>query len=216
MTNTGLSFTDLVVGYGTARVAGPLDGSFDAGQLHLITGPNGSGKTTLLRTLIGLLPSLGGRVERRSQTISYVPQLQDLDGGFPITCAEVVLTGHRAMPRRQAEASVQQALTAVGLADARKEPFFRLSGGQRVRVLIARALCADADIVALDEPTAGVDAQSSAALWSSAQQLAANGKLVLAVTHDVFRAPEVADRILILDHDGLRVVPTLPVPGGLR
>ncbi len=198
---TAIEFARLEIGYGTERVAGPLDGRLAAGRVHLLTGPNGGGKTTLMRTLLGLLPALDGRIDGTlGHTVSYVPQLGAIDLGFPVTCLEVVGTGlPLGIRRAERRSRAAESLEAMGLGDRARHSFARLSGGQRQRVFVARALCADARIIALDEPTAGVDAASSSAIWQAARGLADRGKLVIAVTHDLFRAPEFADRLLVLD-----------------
>ncbi len=204
-----MELAGLAVGYGGVRVAGPLDARFESGAVHLLTGPNGCGKTTLLRTILGFVPALGGAVSGvTGRAVSYVPQLGALDSGFPLTCREVVATGlplgtGRALRRR----STAAALAAVGIGDSARLPFSHLSGGQRQRLLVARALAADADIVTLDEPTVGVDADSVTALWQALRALAAAGRLVLVVTHDLFRGPEYADRQWVLDDAGLRERP---------
>lgn len=196
-----LRFRQLEVGYGGRRVAGPFDGCLQSGQLSLITGSNGTGKTTLLRTLLGLLPPLGGVIERpEGLTCSYVPHSGAQDPGFPVTCAEVVATGlPLKAPRRQRRDRSLTALHAVGLAALAERSFHQLSCGQRQRVLVARSLCAEAQLIALDEPTAGVDADSSEAVWETLRGLADEGRIVVAITHDHFLAPRFADQQLVID-----------------
>ncbi|MCA8958697.1 MAG: ATP-binding cassette domain-containing protein [Planctomycetes bacterium] len=196
-----LRLAKLEIGYGTHRIAGPLDRTLDSGAVHVLTGPNGSGKSTLLRTILGILPPLRGAVGGLDgRTASYVPQLATLDTGFPVTVEEVVGTGlRRRGPRRAARERIRAALAEVGMAQAQRRPFSRLSGGQAQRVLLARALCADAELVALDEPTAGLDDAAAASVWDLLSNLAARGRMVLVVTHDLQRCHAERHPVLVLD-----------------
>lgn len=199
-----IEYSELEIGYHGVPLAGPFTGTLKPGRVHLLSGPNGSGKTTLLRTLLGLLPVVRGGVRNGDQSASYVPQIGTLDAGFPVSCREVVATGlPMGTGRSQRGMLAAQALEVMKLGSYLHRPFAQLSGGQRQRVLIARALCADAQIIALDEPTAGVDAESSALVWQAVRKLADQGRTVLAVTHDLFRAPEFSDVVLVLDQGRL-------------
>ncbi len=199
-----IEYSELEIGYHGVPLAGPFTGTLKSGRVHLLSGPNGSGKTTLLRTLLGLLPAVRGGVRNGDQSASYVPQIGTLDPGFPVSCREVVATGLPMGTRRSQRGMLAaQALEVMKLGSYLHRPFAQLSGGQRQRVLIARALCADAQIIALDEPTAGVDAESSALVWQAVRKLADQGRTVLAVTHDLFRAPEFSDVVLVLDQGRL-------------
>lgn len=201
-----IRFSNLEIGYGRTRVAGPLDGALESGKAWAVTGANGSGKTTLVRTLIGLHPARAGTIEGgRGRAVSYVPQIGSMDDGFPVTVAEVVGTGGRGRKsRRERRAGIRDALEQVGMAAFASRAFFRLSGGQRQRVLVARALFADAEIVVLDEPTTGVDAAAADDVWGLVRKLADSGRLVIVVTHDLYDAPRHVDHTLLLDGDGLR------------
>jgi len=156
-----------------------------------IVGPNGCGKTTLLRTILGLIPPLRGSVDRdASLVISYVPQRDRLDTMLPITAHEVVLMGcaARAGALRRlhatAHAAAQMALSRVGAESLGSQLFRNLSGGQQQRVLLARALAAEPDVLVLDEPTAGMDIASEAAILGFLQDLnRTRGVTILIVTH---------------------------------
>lgn len=199
-----LRFEDLVIGHGNHAVAGPLGGLWESGRLWVLSGANGCGKTTLLRTLLGLQPALSGRVTGLgAHRVSYVPQRRDFDPAFPVTAAEVVSTGlRRSGIRRARKARIRDALEAVDLADMGPQPFFRLSGGQAERVLIARALVAEARVIALDEPTAGIDPAMATRVWELLATLASEDRLVIVVTHDLARADRYANDRLVLS-DGL-------------
>ena len=199
-----IEFCDLEIGYGRERVAGPLNDVWHHGSLIALTGPNGAGKTTLLRTLLGFLRPLAGSIARLDAVrVGYVPQLTRFDDGFPVTVDEVLGTA-RAADGRPTRDRREQVLAAVDMAAMRQCKFFELSGGQRQRVLLARALVGDADIVALDEPTAGVDRESAEAIWKLLRRTVDSGRSVVVVTHDLHRLPEFADRILELDGGVMR------------
>jgi manganese/iron transport system ATP-binding protein/manganese/zinc/iron transport system ATP- binding protein len=181
---------DLSVGYEPGRPV--LTGvSFEAvaGQIVGVLGPNGGGKTTLFRALLGELPSSGEVTV--SGSLASVPQGDRARLDFPVSALDVALMGaYGRTPwwRRIAPADRAAALAAlerVGLADRARSPFGALSGGQRRRVLVARALVQDAEVLLLDEPFAGVDAASEERILSLFDELAAEGRTLLVATHDV-------------------------------
>jgi ABC-type Mn2+/Zn2+ transport system ATPase subunit len=194
----------LVTGYAPGRPA--LSGvtfSLDAGEALAVLGPNGGGKTTLLRLLLGELPVMAGRcvVEGRP---AYVAQAGRARLDFPVGALDVVLMGAYARTpawRRLGRGERQRAramLDRVGLAAQAGARFGALSGGQRQRVLIARALLQDAPLLLLDEPFTGVDRPSEQLLDALLQELAAEGRGVMAATHDLEQA-RAWDRVLCLN-----------------
>jgi len=175
-----ISVRDVTFGYGDRPVVDGVSLAVEAGAFLGLVGPNGSGKTTLLELMIGLRRPDSGSVTLfgdpahefdDGERIGYVPQdVAGTSGEMPITVAEVVRMGrytHRLVGRfREADRrSVAAALDRVGIADLADRRVGRLSGGQRQRVFIARALAAEADLLALDEPTVGVDAESREAFY---------------------------------------------------
>ncbi|MGC3995310.1 MAG: ATP-binding cassette domain-containing protein [Propionicimonas sp.] len=188
------------------------------GELVAIMGNNGSGKTTLMRALLGLVPHLGDlslfgtplAQFHHWRRVGYVPQR----GGILVqqaTAREVVASGRlgRRRPFLPASAAdrraVDDALAEVGLADRTRYPFVRLSGGQQQRVLIARALATGADLMAWDEPLAGVDARTQDLLAGVAARLKAQGTTIVMVLHELGPFAELIDRSIVLA-DG-RVLP---------
>lgn len=161
------------------------------GAILGIVGPNGCGKTTLLRTILGLLPPLRGSVERRpGLTVSYVPQRERLDVILPLTALDVVMMGrsaHRGALARFGPAdheAARRALAQLDIEALAPRPYRSLSGGQQQRVLLARALVGQPDLLVLDEPTAGMDLGSEAAIVGFLRDLnQRDGVTILVVTH---------------------------------
>jgi zinc transport system ATP-binding protein len=199
--------------FGYADRAIVTDASFDIhrGDVVAMLGPNGSGKTTLVKGLLGLNDHLRGEVQlfgtplaefREHPRIGYVPQRHSLSTSVRATVAEVVSIGrlaHRRLwsPSRRGDAViVATALDLVGLADRAHEDVSTLSGGQQRRVLIARALAAQPDVLVMDEPTAGVDAASQQVLAAVLQRLAARGTTMLIATHELAALRDVVTRVI--------------------
>ena len=180
---------DVTLRHGAAVAVAGLSGEIAAGSMTAILGENGAGKTTLARAIAGLHPAASGRIERHGR-IALLPQLSALDRTFPASCADVAAMGlirsagaFRAFTRAETEA-VQAALAAVGMADFSGRPVGKLSAGQFQRVLFARLLVQDAPTLLLDEPFAGVDEPTAAALLDVIRGLHARGRTVIAVLHD--------------------------------
>ncbi|WP_336326344.1 metal ABC transporter ATP-binding protein [Halovenus sp. HT40] len=187
------------------------DGSF----LGLI-GPNGSGKTTLLHLLIGLKEPDSGSVELfgepmaefdDGERIGYVSQrATDRSGSMPVSVREAVLMGrypHAGLRRIDSEDReiAARALQRVGIADLADRPIGNLSGGQRQRAFIARALASEADLLALDEPTVGVDAESRTEFYNMLDELNDEGITIILIEHDVDILTEHVDSVACLNRE---------------
>jgi zinc transport system ATP-binding protein len=188
--------------------------SLAPGEFAALVGPNGSGKSTLLRLLLGLLRPGRGRVEMfggpptalddRSR-LGYVPQRGHLTPELPATVREVVVGGRLSAGRwwrrttTADRAAVDHALTAVALTDLAARPVTELSGGQQQRALIARALVSDPELLILDEPIAGVDAESQRLFRNSLVHLVAEHRTaVLLVSHELGAVADDLDRVIVL------------------
>lgn len=221
-----LAYRGCSIGYGETRVVHDANLVVHRGESVAVLGSNGSGKTTLVRGALrlatiqsGSLEVLGEPVERMRQRarIGYVPQRHTVATSVPATVREVVACGRlartspwrrlRPAARSQDARDVDRALDVVGLAGRADTPVAELSGGQQRRVLIARALTADPDVLLLDEPTAGVDAASQAALARTLGALRAAGTTLVLVTHELTALWDVVDRAVVMRdghivHDG--------------
>jgi zinc transport system ATP-binding protein len=214
MSTPVLAADDLSFDYDGVAALRDVSFSLGPGEFVALVGPNGSGKSTLLRLLLGLLRPGRGRVELfgrppaaltdRSR-VGYVPQRAHLAPELPATVREVVTGGRLSRGhwwrRRNADdrAAVEHALAAVALTDLGSRPVTELSGGQQQRALIARALVSDPELLILDEPIAGVDAESQRLFRDSLVHLVAQHRTaVLLVSHELGAVAEDLDRVIVL------------------
>jgi zinc transport system ATP-binding protein len=212
LTGPVVALRDARFGYqGESRVRADL--TIAPGEVVAVLGPNGSGKSTLVKGMLGLVEPLGGATEwfgrplhewRERWRVGYVPQRQLAASPIPATVAEVVRSGrvarngvlgrYRAGDRR----AVAAALATVGLSDRRNSPIGHLSGGQQRRVLVARALAAEADVLVFDEPFAGVDADSQEELAGTFRRLADRGVTQIVVLHELGPLDGLITRAIVL------------------
>jgi manganese/iron transport system ATP-binding protein len=193
----------VTAGYGDRIALSDVSLSVRAGSLLAVIGPNGAGKSTLLKLIAGLLEPRTGRVEVlgaapgvRARSVAYVPQAEAVDWEFPVTVGEVAMMGRYARlgfgrrPGRADRERVAAALETVGMAGELDRQVGALSGGQRRRVFLARALAADPELYLLDEPVTGVDATTQEELMDVLEAEARAGKTVIASTHDLVCAAQ--------------------------
>ena len=186
-----LSICNLTLGYDRHPAVHHLDLDLPAGSLTAVVGPNGAGKSTLLKALMGEIRPLNGRIDVGTSRIAYLPQLNEVDRSFPVTVEGFVAMGHwhraGALWRIDgtARARVGEALAAVGLNGFDRRPISALSGGQMQRVMFARLLLQDADLILLDEPFAALDARTAAELLEVVKRWHGEGRTVVAVLHDL-------------------------------
>jgi zinc transport system ATP-binding protein len=193
----GVSFS-----FGFRRVLEDVSLAIHKGDFLALLGPNGSGKTTLVKVILDLLPPERGQVflwERPAaeflewERIGYVPQkATHFDPTFPASAREVVAMALRSArpaarrPRREQEEAIRRALDLVGMDEHRDRPIGRLSGGQQQRIFIARAIVTGPELLFLDEPTAGVDAETQERFYDLLGRLnTAQGIAIVLVTHDI-------------------------------
>lgn len=213
MTTPVARLTGARFGYGGSDAA-RADLRLDTGEVVAVLGPNGSGKSTLVKGMLGLVDRHGGNVEwfgqpfkalRERWRVGYVPQRGLAASPIPATLEEVVRSGRVARDgllgryRSADRKAVADAIAAVGLNDRRRVPVRELSGGQQRRALVARALAAEAGVLVLDEPFAGVDRESQEALAVTFQNLAARGVTLIIVLHELGPLEDVVTRTVCLE-----------------
>lgn len=209
--STALDCRDVCIDIEATCILSNVSLAVEPGQFVAVLGANGSGKTTLMRAMLGLLPVTSGQIDvfgtpigrfREWSRLAYVPQRLHSAGAVPVSVHEVVGAGlispRQRLPRRGDRQRVADALAQVGLADRRRDRFDALSGGQQRRVMIAAALAKEADLYVLDEPTAGVDAESQERISETFGRLHAAGRTVILVTHELGPFAALASRIVVL------------------
>ena len=200
---------DVAIGYGGRPMLSGITLEVARGDFLAVVGPNGGGKTTLLRTILGVLPPVGGRrTQPAPLRVGYVPQRDHVDALWPLTTSEVVLMGRYALAgpgramREEDRRHVRAALTRIGIADLAERSFRTLSGGQRQRTLIARALAADPELLALDEPTNGMDPSAELAAMDILADLhRTEAMAIVMVSHRLEAVANYASRLAFVDKD---------------
>jgi manganese/iron transport system ATP-binding protein len=204
--------SDVSAGYGDRTALEHVTVAVEPGSLLAVVGPNGAGKSTLLKLMAGLLQPWSGRIEilgqpsgREARRVAYVPQAELVDWAFPVTVEDVVMMGRfpRLGPIRRPgtddRRAVREALGMVGMDGHLRTQIGRLSGGQRRRVFLARALAAEPDLFLLDEPVTGIDPGTQELLMDILEAQAARGKTVVATTHDLACAAQRFQQVLAVN-----------------
>ena len=213
--NLGISASDVTVTYRNGHTA-LYDASFSVptGSVTALVGVNGAGKSTLFKAIMGFVPMaqgditiMGNSVKKalKNNTVSYVPQSEEIDWSFPILVEEVVMMGRYGhmgwlrKPKQSDYAAVDQALERVNMTEYRKRQIGELSGGQKKRVFLARALAQEAKVILLDEPFTGVDVQTEHQIIALLKSLREEGHVMLVSTHNLGSVPEFCDRTIMVN-----------------
>jgi manganese/iron transport system ATP-binding protein len=222
--SSGISAKGVFVTYRNGQTA-LRDTSFDipTGSITGLVGVNGAGKSTIFKAIMGFVPVAKGEITVLGQSVksalkanlvAYVPQSEEVDWSFPVLVEDVVLMGrygHMGFFRHAAtadHAAVTRALQRVNMADFRKRQIGELSGGQRKRVFLARALAQDATVILLDEPFTGVDVQTEEAIIALLRAMRDEGRVILVSTHNLGSVPEFCDRTVMVKGTVLAHGPT--------
>lgn len=210
---TALTVVELSSGYsGQQRAIENVSFEVMRGERVAVIGPNGAGKSTLFKTLVGLIPHTSGHISihgedcRTSHSmIGYVPQQNEIDWNFPVTVYDVVMMGRTRKigwlrrPGKNDRDAVYEALQRVGMEGFSRRQIGQLSGGQKRRVFIARALAQDTDVLLLDEPFSGVDVTAEGEIMTALDLLRDQRITILLATHDLSTAAARYDRLLLLN-----------------
>ncbi len=183
------------------------------GTITALVGVNGSGKSTLFKAIMGFVPLAEGSVEilgmpareaLRRNLVAYVPQAEEVDWDFPVLVEDVVMMGRYGhmnflrIPSRRDHDMVTEALRRVNMLDYRKRQIGELSGGQRKRVFLARALAQEGQIILLDEPFTGVDVTTEEQIITLLKSLRDEGRVMLVSTHNLGSVPDFCDRTVFV------------------
>ena len=213
-TQIGIAAQDVTVTYRNGHTA-LWGASFDIprGTVTALVGVNGAGKSTLFKALMGFVPAAQGSIEilgmpvkqaLAQNLVAYVPQSEEVDWAFPVLVEDVVMMGrygHMGLLRRPKAAdhlAVEEALARVSMSDFRHRQIGELSGGQRKRVFLARALAQAGQVILLDEPFTGVDVQTEEQIVALLGALRDEGRVMLVSTHNLGSVPEFCDRTVLV------------------
>ncbi|QUS37058.1 manganese/iron ABC transporter ATP-binding protein [Falsirhodobacter algicola] len=210
----GILARDVTVTYRNGHTA-LRDASFQIprGTVTALVGVNGAGKSTLFKAVMGFVPVARGEIRLlgltvrealRRNLVAYVPQSEEVDWSFPVLVEDVVMMGrfgHMGLLRRPSaadRAAVDTALARVNMQDYRHRQIGELSGGQKKRVFLARALAQDGRVILLDEPFTGVDVKTEEQIVALLGELRAEGRVMLVSTHNLGSVPEFCDRVVLV------------------
>jgi manganese/iron transport system ATP-binding protein len=223
----GLEIADITVAYRNGHTAlRHASFAIPRGTITALVGVNGSGKSTLFKAIMGFVPlstgsvsilGLPGKTALKRNLVAYVPQSEDVDWNFPVLVEDVVMMGRFGhmnlfrIPRTVDHAMVTSALERVDMLAFRKRQIGELSGGQRKRVFLARALAQESAVILLDEPFTGVDVKTEDAIIALLRALRDEGKVMLVSTHNLGSVPEFCDRTVLVKGTVLAHGPTAAI-----
>jgi iron/zinc/copper transport system ATP-binding protein len=215
-----LDVNRLTVSYFDTHALADVSVRIPVDSLIGIFGPNGAGKSTFLKAILGLIPArieqlrvLDQPIEAVRSRVAYVPQRSAIDWDFPVRVQEVVLMGCYPKlvlfkrPSKAHKAFAMECLERVGMSDHAERQIGELSGGQQQRVFLARALAQEAELLLLDEPFVGNDVASEQMIIELLRTLRAEGRTIVVVHHDLYKAEDYFDTLMLLDKRLIAVGP---------
>jgi manganese transport system ATP-binding protein len=211
----GIAVDNISVTYSNARLALYNASCYvQPGTITGLVGPNGGGKSTLFKSIMGFLSPTQGRVHidsisiekaQKQQLMAYVPQADEVDWNFPISVYDVVMMGRYGymnilrMPSRKDRQIVMESLERVGMSQFKDRQIGELSGGQKKRAFLARAIAQEGKVILLDEPFTGVDVKTEKSIINLLLQLRDEGHTVLVSTHDLASISTFCDRVILIN-----------------
>ncbi len=210
----GISARDVTVTYRNGHIA-LRDATFEipTGTITALVGVNGAGKSTLFKAIMGFVPAAKGEITvlglpvkeaLKRNIVAYVPQSEEVDWSFPVLVEDVVMMGRYGhmgffrRPKAADHAAVSDALKRVNMTEFRHRQIGELSGGQRKRVFLARALAQEGKVILLDEPFTGVDVQTEDQIIDLLREMRDEGRVMLVSTHNLGSVPEFCDRTVLV------------------
>lgn len=213
--STSISVENLSVRYNNGHIAlHNVSFHLEDGTICALIGVNGGGKSTLFKSLMGLVKPFTGSIKLgqlpiskalKRNLVSYVPQSEEVDWQFPVSVYDVVMMGRYGymnflrIPREIDKQKAEQAMQRVGVLHLKARQIGELSGGQKKRVFLARALAQESKIILLDEPFTGVDVKTENAIVELLKQLKSEGHLILVSTHNLASVPSFCDQVLMIN-----------------
>lgn len=210
-----INVTDLSVTYNNGKLAlYNVSCHVPAGTITALVGPNGGGKSTLFKSIMGFIKPTTGNITigglsvvkaQKKQLIAYVPQADDVDWNFPVSVFDVVMMGRYGhmnflrIPHLNDRRLVMESLARVGMTEFRHHQIGELSGGQKKRAFLARALAQEGKVILLDEPFTGVDVKTEKQIIDLLMQLRSEGHTILISTHDLASISTFCDRTILLN-----------------
>ncbi len=210
-----ISVNNLSVTYNNAKLAlYNANCTVEPGTITALVGPNGSGKSTLFKSIMGFLKPTQGQIQvgglpvqkaQKKQLMAYVPQSDEVDWNFPVSVYDVVMMGRYGymnllrIPGSKDRRLVMESLERVGMTDFRHHQIGELSGGQKKRAFLARALAQEGKVILLDEPFTGVDVKTERRIIALLMQLRSEGHTILVSTHDLASISTFCDRTILLN-----------------
>ncbi|KQO75804.1 manganese/iron transporter ATP-binding protein [Rhizobium sp. Leaf262] len=211
---TGLTVDDVTVTYRNGHTAlRSASFSIPRGTITALVGVNGAGKSTIFKAIMGFVPLAAGAVSifdqpardaLKKNLVAYVPQAEEVDWSFPVLVEDVVMMGRYGhmnflrIPTKRDHQMVDEALARVNMVDYRKRQIGELSGGQKKRVFLARALAQEGQVILLDEPFTGVDVNTEEQIVALLKALRDEGRIMLVSTHNLGSVPEFCDRAVFV------------------
>ena len=206
-----IELKDLRIGYGGRELMKPLSLSVLEGDFWGLVGPNGAGKSTLVKTILGIVPSVGGKIRfagGKPPPFGYVPQHAALDDRFPLSAFDVALMSRFPGAQKGKRLSfkdrrrVTEEMDRLGVAKISSQPFSSLSGGQKQRVLIARALASEPRVLVLDEPTSGMDLPGERDMLSFISELHRRTSMtIIMISHSLNSVVNEVNRLCLINRE---------------